>query len=75
MKKFIKEMLSGFSGRISSKRVCGVIGWFCCLISFLYCTVEGIQAPVMVDYLLLSCMGLLGVDSVTSIWKNGKTNQ
>ncbi len=69
IKRFLKEMLSGFSGRISSKRVCGVLGWFVCLSSFIYCTINAIQAPTMVDILLLSCMGLLGVDSVTSIWK------
>jgi len=42
IKRFLKEMLSGFSGRISSKRVCGVLGWFVCLSSFIYCTINAI---------------------------------
>jgi hypothetical protein len=38
----------------------------------IYCTIKVIQAPEMIDVFLLSCCGLLGVDSVTSIWKGNK---
>ena len=66
---WIREILSAKSGMLSSKRVCGAIGFLACVAVFIYCTIKMIQAPNMVDALLLSCMGLLGVDSVTSIWK------
>lgn len=65
---FIKQMVTSHSG-ISSKRVCGVVGWFVCLGVLIYCAVNVIQAPLMIDTVLLCCMGLLGIDSVTSIWK------
>lgn len=65
---FLKDMLSSHSG-ISSKRVCGVIGWLVCLGVLVYCTINVIQAPLMIDTFLVCCMALLGIDSVTGIWK------
>lgn len=66
--QFIKETVTSHSG-ISSKRVCGVIGWLVCLGVLIYCTVNVIQAPLMIDTFLVCCMTLLGIDSVTGIWK------
>nr|DAK03754.1 MAG TPA: hypothetical protein [Bacteriophage sp.] len=65
---FIKEIVTSHSG-ISSKRVCGVIGWLVCLGVLIYCTINVIQAPLMIDTFLVCCMTLLGIDSVTGIWK------
>lgn len=65
---FLKQMFTSHSG-VSSKRVCGVIGWFVCLGVLIYCAINVIQAPLMIDTILLCCMGLLGIDSVTGIWK------
>lgn len=65
---FIKGMFSSHSG-ISSKRVCGVLGWFVAIAVLLYCTVHVIQAPLMIDTFLVCCMALLGIDSITGIWK------
>ncbi len=67
---FLKQMFTSHSG-ISSKRVCGVIGWFVAVIVLIYCTVMCVQAPLMIDTFLLCVMGLLGIDSVTGIWKKG----
>lgn len=65
---FLKQVFTSHSG-VSSKRLCGVVGWFVCLGVLIYCAVNVIQAPLMIDTVLLCCMGLLGIDSVTSIWK------
>lgn len=65
---FIKQMFTSHSG-ISSKRICGVLGWLVCLGVLIYCTITVVQAPLMIDTVLLCCMGLLGIDSVTGIWK------
>lgn len=65
---FIKGMFSSHSG-ISSKRVCGVLGWFVAIAVLLYCTVHVVQAPLMIDTFLVCCMALLGIDSITGIWK------
>lgn len=67
---FLKQMFTSHSG-ISSKRVCGVTGWFVAVIVLIYCTVMCVQAPLMIDTFLLCVMGLLGIDSVTGIWKKG----
>jgi hypothetical protein len=68
MKEFIKSMLRGESG-ISSKRVCGVLGWLVSIGIILYCTTTNQQAPEIMDTFILGIMGLLGIDSVTGIWK------
>lgn len=67
--KWLREILSAASGRLSSKRVFGGLGFLACIGVLIYCTVKVIQAPDMVDIMLISCMGLLGVDSVANIWK------
>ena len=66
---FLKQMITSHSG-ISSKRVCGVIGFVAVLFVLIYCTVQGIQAPVMIDTFIYAICLLLGIDSVTGIWKN-----
>lgn len=65
---WLKEILSARSGRLSSKRVCGAMGWLFIVAILVYCTIAGVQAPVFIDTFMLCCMGLLGIDSVTSIW-------
>lgn len=69
---FIKGIVTSHSG-ISSKRVCGVLGWIVAIVVLLYCTIHVIQAPLMIDTFLICCMGLLGIDSVTGIWKKFDT--
>lgn len=73
---FVKQMFTSHSG-ISSKRVCGVTGWFVAIGVLIYCTIAVIQAPLMIDTFLICVMALLGIDSVTGIWKkfnNDKEN-
>ena len=69
MKEAIKSILSSNKDSISSKRVCGLIGWAIGLIILVYCTINQIQAPDMVDTMLYCCMGLLGIDSITGAFK------
>ena len=75
MNKFLtmlKTMFLANSGGLSSKRICGVLGWIVCLGIAIYCTLNIIQAPLIIETILLCCMGLLGIDSITGIWKNSK---
>lgn len=67
-KDFIVKMLSSNSG-ISSKRVCGVIGWIMCLLVMVYCSIQVIQAPEIMEIIVWTSTMLLGVDSITGIWK------
>ena len=65
-----KSILSSAADSISSKRLCGIIGWLICLGICIYCTIQVIQAPMLTDSILIGSTTLLGVDSVTGIWKN-----
>jgi hypothetical protein len=62
-------MVTSHSG-ISSKRVCGVLGFLVVIFIIIFCTVNGIQAPDMIDTFVYAICMLLGIDSITSIWKN-----
>lgn len=69
IKEYIKLMITSHSG-ISSKRVCGCLGFLVISFVLIYCSICGLQAPVMIDTFIWAVALLLGVDSVTSIWKN-----
>lgn len=60
---------------VSSKRFCGVLGWIVSICIIIYCTVNVVQAPTIMEFFLMSVVGLLGVDSVTNIWKDSKSNE
>ena len=63
--KWLKEILSARSGRLSSKRICGVLGWLIILGSYIYCIIVGKELPDITDILIWAIVALLGVDSVT----------
>ena len=67
-KEVILKMIESHSG-VSSKRVCGFLGWMVCLGIIIYCTINNIEAPEIVSNIIYACLGLLGIDSVTGIWK------
>ena len=56
-------------GSISSKRVCGVIGFFLCLMIAIICTFKDKEAPSIVEMILVVSASLLGVDSVMNVFK------
>ena len=68
MKQFLIKLVTAHTG-ISSKRVCGILGWVVSLIVLIYCSIVTKQARDMIDTVLYCCMGLLGIDSITSIWR------
>lgn len=68
MKDYLKRIIESHSG-VSSKRVCGVLGFLAILFVLIYCTVCSIQAPLMIDTFIYAICLLLGIDSVTGIWK------
>lgn len=69
MKDFFIQLITAHTG-ISSKRVCGVIGFITVVMQLLYCTVMQIQAPDITEIFIYAVCLLLGIDSVTSIFKN-----
>lgn len=67
-------MITSHSG-ISSKRVCGVFGFLVIMFVIIFCTVSNIQAPVILETFIWAVCMLLGIDSVTGIWKDFKKNE
>ena len=70
MKDFVLKIFKSHSG-VSSKRVFGGLGFLISLGVLIYCTIMVIQAPIMIDMVLICSMSLLGIDSVTGMF-NGK---
>jgi len=71
MKKIIeyfKLMVTAHSG-FSSKRVCGVLGFIVIIGILIYCTLMGIEAPIITETFIYAVCALLGIDSITGIWK------
>jgi hypothetical protein len=68
MLQYFKDMLSSRSP-VSSKRFCGFIGWILCLAICGWCVLTKQEAPEIIDMLFICSTSLLGIDSITSIWK------
>lgn len=62
--QILNSILSAQKGTISSKRVCGLLGWLVCLIVLIVCAVNNTQAPEFSDYVIITSASLLGIDSV-----------
>ena len=71
IKEYIKLMITSHSG-ISSKRVCGCLGFLVIMFVVIFCTVSNLQAPLIMETFIWSVCMLLGIDSVTGILKNFK---
>lgn len=66
---FLKQLVTAHTG-ISSKRVCGVIGFIVVIGVLIYCTVNVVQAPTMIEPFMYVICALLGIDSITGIFYN-----
>lgn len=71
IREYLKLMITSHSG-ISSKRVCGVLGFLVIMFAVIFCTITGIQAPVILETFIWAVCALLGIDSITGIWKDFK---
>lgn len=76
MKDFLIKIITAHSG-ISSKRVCGVVGFFVTIFILVYCTVYSVQAPLLTEPFIYAVCMLLGIDSIMSPFyqKNKKDEQ
>lgn len=71
-KQFLISIFLNQPNSISSKRICGALGWLLCLVILGYCTFKQVQAPVMIDSIVIASTTLLGVDSIANIWKDNR---
>ena len=70
---FWKQIIIAHSG-VSSKRICGVLGFLIVIATLIYCTLNCIQAPDMIEPFMYAICLLLGIDSVTGIWRKNDGN-
>lgn len=68
LKTFIWDTISEGKNP-SSKRLAGIIGWLVSVFVMIYCTLQSVEAPEMVDIFIICTVTLLGVDSVVNIFK------
>lgn len=74
MKTPIKTIFQANTGGYSSKRVFGALGFLTVIGITIACTVMSTQAPTIAIDLIYASVALLGVDSVTGIWKTRVRN-
>ena len=65
IKEFIKLIVTSHSG-ISSKRVCGCLGFLVIMCVVIFCTVSNLQAPLIMETFIWAVCMLLGIDSIMS---------
>jgi hypothetical protein len=68
---FLKRIFMSNSG-VSSKRIFGALGWLICLGLAIYCAIETKETPTIVMDIVYASTALLGLDTVTGIWKVAK---
>ncbi len=73
-KEFLKLVVTANSG-ISSKRVCGVLGFITVLFILVFCTVTSVQAPVILEPFIYAICLLLGIDSITKPFNKNNNGQ
>ena len=78
IKEYIRLMITSHSG-ISSKRVCGCLGFLVIMFVVIFCTVSNLQAPLIMETFVWAVCMLLGIDSIMSPfyqkYKNGNIEQ
>lgn len=67
IKEWFKLVVTSDSG-VSSKRVCGVLGFLVISFVLVYCAICSLQAPVMVETFVWAVCVLLGIDTIVSPW-------
>lgn len=65
MKDFLTKIVTVGSG-ISSKRVCGVLGFLVVMFVVVWCTITVTQAPAIIETFIWAVALLLGIDSIVS---------
>ena len=74
----LRETFSASSGHLSSKRILGGIVLISCLV---FIIIQGAREGMtdnikdLFEILIITSTALLGITSVTSIWKGGKTKR
>lgn len=68
---YLRDLIDS-SNPASSKRAMGILGWIVVMGVFIYCSVTQKQVPTGMDTFFITSAGLLGLDSITSIFKRNE---
>lgn len=71
IRQIIKSILTPNTG-ISSKRVFGGLGFIVIFVMYIICTITQKKLPEYTDDIIYTSAALLGVDSITNIWKKNQ---
>lgn len=74
----LRDIFSASSGHLSSKRILGAIVLLTCLVVVVFRThTEGITDNIkgLFEWFIATSTALLGITSITSIWKSNTTNK
>jgi hypothetical protein len=74
---FFRQLVSGANGIVSSKRVMGMLVLCICLICIIYLVISEGGTAVVENLLqtgMVMAASLLGISSVTSIWKGNQVS-
>jgi len=74
----LRDIFSASSGHLSSKRILGAIVLITCLVVVVFrAHTEGITDNIkdLFEWFIATSTALLGITSITSIWKNNATNK
>lgn len=66
--EFIKKIFISKSG-VSSKRICGFLGWILCLVILSIASFKQVEVPAFGDSVLIASVTLLGVETVTRVFE------
>ena len=77
MNKFISFLKDAVTSNncVSSKRIAGLMGWIVCLIIIIYCSIATKEAPEAIDTLFVCSTSLLGLDSITNVFKKKQVDE
>lgn len=70
--EYLRLMITSHSG-ISSKRVCGVLGFLIVSFILVFCAIKEIQAPTMLEPFIYIICALLGIDSIMTPFSKNTT--
>ena len=68
----LAQIFTAASGRLSSKRVCGFLGWVVVLSINIYCTLKHTEAPEITEVVCIVSASLLGIGVIEPYFRSKK---
>lgn len=66
----LRQIFTAASGRLSSKRVCGFMGWVTVLGINIYCTLNHTEAPEITEVVCIVSASLMGIGVIEPYFRS-----